>query len=87
MEVWTLIYILLIKQNLILKQNLYFRRKSEQQVSQFESEVKKLRTEVHTIRQLEVQSRTQVNAGLISERYLKAEVVQLKTDNECLQQK
>ena len=64
-----------------------FRRRSEQQVCQLECDIKKLRSDLHSVRQTESEFRTQVNASLIAERYMKAELDQLKSDNENLQQK
>ena len=49
--------------------------------------MKKLRSDLHSVRQSESEFRTQVNASLIAERYLKAELEQLKSDNEGLLQK
>lgn len=65
----------------------HFRRKAEQQVAQLEFEVKKLRSEVHATKQTESETRTQFNASQIAERYLKAEMEQVRSDNETLQQK
>ena len=49
--------------------------------------MKRLRSDLHAVRQSESEFRTQVNASLIAERYLKAEFEQLKSDNESLLQK
>ncbi|XP_057306990.1 macoilin-1-like [Hydractinia symbiolongicarpus] len=70
-----------------LKEEQLSRRKAEQQVSQFECETRRLRSELNNVRQAEMELKTQVNASLISERYLKAELEQLKSDNESLQLK
>lgn len=63
------------------------RRKSEQQMCQLEYELKRLRSDLHSVRQTESEFRTQVNSGLIAERHLNSEMEQLKSDNEALLQK
>ncbi|XP_066930416.1 macoilin-like [Clytia hemisphaerica] len=70
-----------------LKEEQVSRRRSEQQVCQMECDMKKLRSDLHSVRQTESEFRTQVNSSLIAERYMKAELDQLKSDNENLQQK
>lgn len=67
--------------------HIHFRRKAEQQVVQLEFEVKKLRSEIHAAKQAENETRTQFSASQIAERYLKAEMEQVRSDNETLQQK
>lgn len=52
-----------------------------------ECDMKKLRSDLHSVRQTESEFRTQVNSSLIAERYMKAELDQLKSDNENLLQK
>jgi len=70
-----------------LKDEQLSRKKAEQQVSQLEYEIKKLRGEIQSSKQAEGDSRTQINTSLITERYLKAELEQIKAENESLQQK
>lgn len=54
---------------------------------QLEYELKRLRSDLHSVRQTESEFRTQVNSGLIAERHLNSEMEQLKSDNEALLQK
>lgn len=69
------------------KEEQSLRRKTELQVSLLESEVKKLRHDLSSSRQSESDTRTLVNASLITERHLKEELQQLRTDKENMQTK
>ncbi|XP_065649008.1 macoilin-1 isoform X2 [Hydra vulgaris] len=71
----------------LFKDEQTLRRKAEAQVLQLECELKKLRNEMQSARQLDVQSRTQIKEGLSTERYLTSELDQLNSDNGILQQK
>lgn len=70
-----------------LKEEQSLRRKTELQMSLVESEVKKLRHELSSTRQSESDTRTLVNASLITERHLKEELEQFKSDKESMQLK
>lgn len=70
-----------------LKEEAVQRKRAEQQAHNLDSECKKLRSEVTSLRQTEADLRTQINLTLVTERYIKVELTQLRSENEELQQK
>eukprot|EP00794_Sanderia_malayensis_P000469 gene469-1113_t len=63
------------------------RRRLESQTSQLESDMKRLRFELHSSRQQETELRAQLNTNYANERYLKSEISRLRTECDGFQQK
>lgn len=57
----------------------------ESQIGQLESDMKRLRFDLHSSRQNETESRSQLNMIHASERFLKSELSRLRLENDALQ--
>ena len=57
----------------------------ESQIGQLESDMKRLRFDLHSSRQNETESRSQLNMIHASERFLKSELSRLRLENDGLQ--
>ena len=59
----------------------------ENQTSQLESDMKRLRLDLHSSRQQETELRGQLNTNYANERFLKSELSRLRIENDSLLQK
>jgi len=70
-----------------LRDEIQVRRRFESQISQYESDLKRVRFELHSSRQQETELRGQLSTIHASERFLKSELSRLRLENEGISQK
>lgn len=70
-----------------IRDELQARRRLENQTSQLESDMKRLRLDLHSSRQQETELRGQLNTNYANERFLKSELSRLRIENDSLLQK